>query len=151
MDAGFQDDVVEKYGSVFDLLADNPKFADANCAGLDRYFLRQAFQLAGRLFQVFDQNTTDVLVPYGKGRDLREALIAASQARGSRDYPYIKKLIDEAKLYSVSLYQYQLERLSRSGALITLFDGSAYVLTDGFYDISTGFSLQKGTTDFLGV
>lgn len=151
MDAGFQDDVVEEYGSVFDLLADNPKFADANCAGLDRYFLRQAFQLAGRLFQVFDQNTTDVLVPYGKGRDLREALIAASQARGSRDYPYIKKLMEEAKLYSVSLYQYQFEQLSRSGALITLFDGSAYALTDGFYDISTGFSLQKGTTDFLGV
>ena len=151
MDIGFQDDVVEEYGSIFDLLADNPKYADANCAEVDRYFLRQAFRLAGRLFQVFDQDTTDVLVPYGKGRDLREALIATSEIHVCHDYPYIKKLLDEAKLYSVSLFQYQLDQLFQQKALITLFDGSVYALTDGFYDENTGFSLKKGTTDFLGV
>ena len=151
MDTGFQDDAVGEYGSIFGLLADNPKYADANCAKVDHYFLHQAFQLAGRLFHVFDQDTTDVLVPYGKGRDLREDLIAASKDRGGLDYSYIKKLLEEAKLYSVSLYQYQFEKLTRQEALIPLFDGSAYALTDGFYDNNTGFSLKKGTTDFLGV
>ena len=151
MDIGFQDDVVGEYGSIFDLLADNPKYADANCPEVDRFFLRQAFRLAGQLFQVFDQDTTDILVPYGKGRDLREALIAASETHGYRDYPYIEKLLEEAKQYSVSLFQYQFDQLLRQKALITVFDGSVYALTDGFYDENTGFSLEKGTTDFLGV
>lgn len=151
MDPGFQDDVVGEYGSIFGLLADNPKYADANCPEVDRYFLHQAFQLSGRLFQVFDQDTTDVLVPYGKGRDLREELIVASKARGCRDFSQIKKLFEEAKPYTVSLYQYQFEQLARQEALIPLLDGSAYVLMDGFYDSNTGFFLKKRTMDFLGV
>lgn len=149
MDRGFQDDMTDEHGSVFGLLADNPRYADANCPQVDRYFLHQAFRLAGRLFQVFDQDTTDVLVPYGKGRELREALIAISKGGGEREN--IKKLLDEAKPYTVSLYQYQLERLTRQNALIALFGGGVFALTDGFYDSNTGFSLQKGTSDFLGV
>ena len=151
MDTGFQDDVVGEYGSIFGLLADNPKYADANCAEVDHYFLRQAFRLAGQLFQVFDQDTTDILVPYGKGRELREALIAASEAHGCRDYPYMKELLEEAKLYSVSLFQYQLDQLIQQKALISLFDGGVHTLADGFYDENTGFSIRNGTTDFWGV
>ena len=71
MNPDFQDDVIPEYGSVYRLLADNPKFANAQCPMAECYYLRQAFQLAGKLFQVFDENTTDILVPYGKGRDIR--------------------------------------------------------------------------------
>ncbi|MGM9647312.1 MAG: CRISPR-associated helicase Cas3' [Eubacteriales bacterium] len=152
MNENFQDYAVKEYeSSIFHFLADNPKYADKNCAGVNRYFLRQAFQLAGRLFQVFDQETTDVLVPYGKGREIREALIATSNAYGCPDYASINELINEAKLYSVSLYQYQLDRLSEYGALIPLFDGSVYALADGFYDKNTGFSLKNGSTELLEV
>lgn len=151
MDTGYQDDVVQDHGSIFDLLANNPKYADANCAVADAYCLRQAFQLAGRLFQVFDQDTTDVLVPYGKGRDIREELIAASRNYGGRDYARIRACIREVRPYCVSLYQERLTRLAQKGALIELFDGSVYALADGFYDNDTGFSLEKGTTDFWGV
>lgn len=151
MDPGFQDDAVGEYGSIFDLLADNQKYADDNCAKVNDYFLRQAFQLAGSLFQVFDQDTVDVIVPYGKGYILREDLIAASEKRGGWDYAHIATLLDQAKPYCVSLYKYQVDQLNQQGALIPLFDKGTYALTDGFYDKQTGFSLKKGTTSFWEV
>lgn len=151
MEADFQDYVTEEYGSIFHLLADNPKYADANCEKGNCYFLRQAFRLAGKLFQVFDQNTTDVLVPYGKGRELREQLIDAAQMHRLKDWEKIRNLIDEAKGYSVSLYQYQLDKLLQSGAVTPLFEESLFVLADGFYDEETGFSIQKGTNDYWEV
>lgn len=151
MDAGFQDDPVGEYGTLFDLLADNTKYADADCPEIDRTFLHQAFRLSGRLFQVFDQDTVDVLVPYGRGRGLREELIALSRPGGPRDFSRIRELMEQAKLYSVSLYQYQFDRLTRQGALIPLFDGSVYALADGFYDDSVGFYPEKNAEEFWGV
>lgn len=151
MNPDFQDNVIPEYGSVYRLLADNPKFADANCERAGHYYLRQAFQLAGRLFQVFDENTTDVLVPYGKGRDIREYLISASRAYGERDWETIRRNINEAKKYSVSIYQYQFEQLEKLGAVTPLFEDSVYVLSDGFYDEDIGLSIQKGTTGFQEV
>lgn len=151
MEADYQDDVTKEYGSIYHLLSDNPKYADANCGNANRYFLRQAFGLAGKLFQVFDQNTTDVLVPYEKGRDIREQLINTAQIHGAKDWKEIKGLIEEAKGYSVSLYRYQLDKLLQLGAVTPLFEESVFVLADGFYDEDTGFSIQKGTNDYWEV
>lgn len=146
-----QDDVIPEYGSIYHLLSTNPKFADANCRTAQRYFLRQAFQLAGGLFQVFDQDTVDVLVPYGRGREIREALIDASRDYGNRDWDAIRKSMEEAKGYCVSLYQYQLDALKKLGAVTALFDESVSVLSDGFYDETTGFSMKNATTGFQEV
>ena len=151
MNPDYQDDVIPEYGSVYHLLADNPKFANSNCELAERYFMRQAFQLAGKLFQVFDDNTTDILVPYGQGRDIREYLISTSQTYGERDWTTIRSNIHEAKQYSVSVYQYQFEQLEKLGAVTPLFDDSVYVLSDGFYDGDIGLSIQKGTTGFQEV
>ena len=117
----------------------------------ERYYLRQAFQLAGKLFQVFDENTTDILVPYGKGRDIREYLMSAAQMYGERDWQAIRGCIQEAKQYSVSVYQYQFAQLEKLGAVTALFGDSVYVLSDGFYDEDIGLSIQKGTTGFQEV
>lgn len=151
MNPDFQDDVTPEYGSVYRLLADNPKFANAQCPMAERFYLRQAFQLAGKLFQVFDENTTDILVPYGKGRDIREYLISAAQAYGERDWQTIRRNINEAKQYSVSVYQYQFTQLEKLGAVTPLFEDSVYVLSDGYYDADIGLSIQKGTTGFQEV
>lgn len=145
MEPGFQDDVVAEHGTVFDLLADNQKYADGNCAEAESYFLKQAFKLAGMLFQVFDQDTVDVLVPYGDGRAIREALISADQPYGCRDYSRIAALLEQAKPYMVSIYQRQFAQLKQCGALMELFEGSAYALADGFYDRHMGFSFEQTT------
>lgn len=151
MEPDFQDDVTEEFGSIFHLLSDNPKYADSNSKEANCYFLRQAFHLAGKLFQVFDQNTTDVLVPYGRGRDIRERLINTAQIYGAKDWKEIRELMKEAKGYSVSLYQYQLDKLLQLGAVTPLFEESVFVLADGFYDEDTGFSIHKGTNDYWEV
>ena len=151
MTFGSQDYQTPEYGSLYLLLADNPRYADANCKYADRYFLRQAFRLAGSLFQVFDENTEALLVPYGEGRKLQNALLAASRGYGQKDWNSIHHWIQEAKGYSISIYNYQMERLQALGAVTSLFDGSILLLSDGFYNEHTGFSLDSGTLGFQEV
>ena len=151
MEPGFQDDQTQAHGSLYHLLADNPRYADANCAQAERYLLRQAFRLAGTLFQVFDEDTGALLVPYGRGRELQNTLRNAAQVYGQKDWAVIRGCIDEAKGYCVSVYRYQLERLEALGAVTSLFDGGVLLLSDGFYNEHTGFSLEAGTRDFQEV
>lgn len=151
MEPGFQDDQTQAHGSLYHLLADNPRYADANCKQGQRYFLRQAFRLAGGLFQVFDEDTGALLVPYGRGRELQNTLRNAAQVYGQKDWAVIRGCIDEAKGYCVSVYRYQLERLEALGAVTSLFDGGILLLSDGFYNERTGFSLEAGTRDFQEV
>ena len=151
MEPGFQDDQTPAHGSLYHLLADNPRYADANCAQAEHYLLRQAFHLAGSLFQVFDEDTSALLVPYGRGRELQNTLRNAAHACGWKDWAVIRGCIDEAKGYCVSVYRYQLERLESLGAVTSLFDGGILLLSDGFYNEHTGFSLEAGTRDFQEV
>lgn len=150
MNPGFQDDMTQEHGSIYHLLADNPKYADSNCKQVDTYFLRQAFLLAGKLFQVFDQDTTTLLVPYGEGKALREYLMDASN-RYDRDWDSIRKAIRTANSFSISVYRHQMEQLQTLGAVTSLFDNSIYVLSDGFYNDDTGFSIQDGVSGFQEV
>ena len=147
MDQGHQDYVVTPHGRLLDLLALNERYATAYSQDVDRYVLHQAFRLAGNLFQVFDQDTIDVLVPYQEGRQIREKLIRAAQ---TWDYDQLRTLLEEARPYTVSMYRYQIDRLQAQGALIQLFDGRALALTDGYYHEATGFSL-KNIKDFWEV
>lgn len=151
MTPGFQDDQTPEHGSLYHLLADNPRYADANCKLAERYFLRQAFQLAGSLFRVFDEDTISLLVPYGRGRELQNLLLDASQVYGQKDWGSIQRWIQEGKGYCISVYHYQLERLQSLGAVTSLFDGGIHILSDGFYNEHTGFSLDAGTNGFQEV
>ena len=78
-------------------------------------------------------------------------MIAAERGCGHRDYNRISELLKQAKPYTVSLYQYQLEALREKGALISLLDGGAYALADGFYEEETGFSLKNEMNGFWEV
>lgn len=151
MNPGYQDDMTQEYGSIYNLLADNPKYADQNCSQVDTFFLRQAFRTAGRLFQVFDEDTTEILVPYGKGKELQKALLKEVQGYGPKDWEIIGQWIREAKGYSISVYHYQWEQLQQLGAITSLLDNSIHILSDGFYDEHTGFSIQTGRTGFQEV
>lgn len=151
MPTGFQDGQTPENGSLYQLLSDNPRYADANCKQVQDYFLRQAFRLAGSLFRVFDEDTTSILVPYGRGRELQNLLSAASRDYGQKDWEAIHRWIEEGKEYCVSVYRYQLEQLQALGAVTALFDGSVQILSDGFYNQRTGFSIQSGTLGFQEV
>lgn len=149
MDEGAQDYPLGKgKTTLFDLLSLNSGFADEDCNGIEDYCLYQAFQTAGQAFSVFDENTTDVLVPYGDGRRLIEELCSR---RAEQDIAYRQMLLKQAGSYSVSLYRYQKKRLEQLGALQPLCGGCALALQEGCYDEITGLKAEGNTQAFWEV
>lgn len=151
MPQGFQDySVKDKRYTIFSLMADNGYFSDDRAEAYGTYYLNQAFRLAGELFQVYDEDSIDVIVPYGEGR----AVIAdLGSERAGRDLQYKRQCLERAKPYTVSLYQYQVRQLEQEHGLrpIRGGDDSIRVLAEGFYDEEIGFSLDGTTTQFWEV
>ena len=118
-----------------DLLAMNTKYTCNSEDTLKLVFLRQAFKTAGQAFSVFDENATDVLVPYGRGKEFIQALCSQ---RAQYDPAYRADILQKLNGYTVSLYQYQKKQLESAQALTTLCDGSVLALREGHYDAITG-------------
>ncbi|MCI8513387.1 MAG: CRISPR-associated helicase Cas3' [Lachnospiraceae bacterium] len=132
-------------GTLFSLLARNESFAcEENVT--DSFYFRQAFRSAGRRFEVFDQNTCDVIVPYQEGNELIKNLCSS---RAEQDPSYLKALLEQAKPYSVSLFQYQIRQLEEEGFLVPLAGGATGL--NGHYNKKTGFSLPEQNLEFLEV
>lgn len=144
---GAQDYPLKNRRTLFDLLSVNDAYA-AGWPGMEEFGLRQAFQEAGRAFRVFDQETTDVLVPYENGAAIIEAL-GSSAVR--KDWKRQQKLLEQAKPYTVSLYQYQKKLLEKQHGLIAYLDGSVLVLSPEFYHRETGLTLESGNLELLEV
>ena len=148
MPQGFPDySVKDKRYSIFSLMADNGYFSDDRAEAHGTYYLNQAFRLAGALFQVYDEDSIDVLVPYGEGRTVIADL---GSERAGRDLEYRRQCLERAKPYTVSLYQYQVRKLEQEHGLRPIRDGddSIRVLAEGFYNEATGLSLNGTTTQF---
>ncbi len=139
---GHQDYVWQKGSpSLFSLLSLNNHYPNG-----EPFYFRQAFRQAGAVFQVFEENTADVIVPYGEGEELISAL------RGERakwDVPYLQSLLEKTKPYTVALYQYQIDRLEAEHGLSPLPGGALGL--NGHYNEETGFSAETSNLDFLGV
>ena len=136
---GHHDYCVKDRPSLFSLLSLNGQYAQEH-----PYYFNQAFRLAGTLFEVFEENTTDVVVPYKES----EALIAGlCSEKAQRDPFYLRSLLEAAKPYTVSLYQYQIDRLNEEHSLIPL-QGGALGLS-GHYSAETGFSMGESNLEFL--
>ena len=136
MQPGSQDYLLRDGGDLYDLLSTNNAFA-AGQPGLDRFGLRQAFSLAGQLFQVFDQDTIDVLVPYGDGEKIIANLSAPCIRR---DRARQRELLGQAKPFTLSLYRSQRDLLHEKGGLYSILDGTIWVLRPQYYDQETGLN-----------
>lgn len=132
--------------TLYDLLGRNEKYDSVDSDSC--YTLRQAFKTAGSLFSVFDDDGDSVIVPYGSGRAIAEKLIAEDR-KWSLDYSALRELTQEAKPYTVTLRRYEIEKLKRDGVLIELFEGSIFVLPDGYYNEKTGFSMKADLNAIL--
>lgn len=140
---GFHDYCIKGRPSLFSLLSLNGGY----CTQDQPYYFRQAFRLAGSLFQVFEENTTDVVVPYEeKGKALIQDLCSE---KAKQNPNYLRSLLEEAKPYTVSLYQYQINRLNEEHRLIPLQGGALGL--NGHYHKEIGFSMGGYDLDFLGV
>ena len=101
--------------------------------------MMQAFKTAGSLFEVFADDTNSVIVPFEKGRDIIAAL---STERAKHDLSYVKFLLNQGKEYSVSVYSWQMDKLLKSGSIISLCDGRVYALLEDNYGKYTGLQVE---------
>ena len=118
------------------------------CPECRNYLLVQAFRTAGKAFSVFDGDKTDILVPYGEGKEL---ILALGELRLPYDLPQVQALLEKAKPYTVSLYPWQKEALENRRALIPLCGGSILALQEGYYDPVIGLTEQQGDLPFQEV
>ena len=101
-------------------------------------FLRQSFMTAARLFKSIDAPTRSVIVPYDKeGKELIGQLCAAFEVE--KQYTLIKK----AQQYSVNLFPYEFEELSKKNALNRVQEETEIFYLDyQYYSRKTGLSLE---------
>ncbi len=149
MAEGEQDYYIKEQGtSLFDLMADNRRYADESCAGVEKFCLRQAFKTAGRYFSVFQEDSTDVLVPYGEGKELIAELCGE---RCRYDMAYRASVLQKAGSYCVGVYPYQKKLLEQAGALRSVCGDCALVLAEGFYSGAVGLVTETERQEFTEV
>lgn len=102
------------------------------------FAFRQAFRQAGAAFQVFEEDTTAVIVPYGDGSKQIENL---GSQQTMYDPGYLQDCLRQAKPYTVNLYPYQLKYLADQGHLLPLAGGALGLC--GHYNEETGFSMES--------
>lgn len=130
--------------TLFDLLSQNTKYAQT----LFPHFMVQAFKTAGQNFSVFDNDTTDVIVPYQEGKKIIQQLMEIDIFGSLKE---AQALIRQAKQFTVSLYDYQVRKLQGQGLLFPVANGTALALAEGCYNEHTGIVTQSKNDSFLEV
>lgn len=144
MSDNFQDCYVKRKNvTLYELLSLNSNYWDDTSPFYRKFMLHQAFRLAGTLFEVFDNSTQDVVVPYGAGAEL----IAELAGQPRPDPVFLKDWLQRAKAYTVSMYDYQIRGFSEA---LTEYSG-ILVLNPGYYNESTGLTKKTREFDFLEV
>ncbi len=117
--------------TLFQMLSWNGDLVDSESPDFGNYTMMQAFQTAGTLFRVMDDDTEDVVVPYGEG----ETLIQELERIPKQSAPCVlRSWIQRAKPYTISVYQYEKEKLSHGLRDVR----GVMVLKPEYYDADTG-------------
>lgn len=131
--------------SMYDILSGNIDGANA-FMGRNGYkpdlMLKQAFKTAGDSFQVIDQNTTGVIVPYDYGQTLITLI------NGECGLCDIKQYLKKAQQFSVNLFETDIRKLEEAGGIIGLKGGALLALRDGFYSKDVGVIFEAAPMEF---
>lgn len=104
----------------------------------------QAFRTAGEIFEVIDNDTRAVIVPYND-----EALEIITALNGEIYSPAeCVRLQRKAQQYVVGVYPNELRELSDGGAVYELSSG-ALALNDGWYDQSMGVVSEESSETYI--
>ncbi|MDO5847723.1 MAG: CRISPR-associated helicase Cas3' [Methanocorpusculum sp.] len=97
-----------------------------------RYPLRQAFAAAGREFQVIEEDSISVIVPYEKGKELIEKI------RDTTSLSELKLLLRAAQQYSINLFNN--ESKLESYGVYQIGETGIFALSEFNYSEEYGFS-----------
>ena len=125
--------------TIYSMLSDNQKFIKKDSCN---YMLKQAFKTAGDKFTVFDEDTQDVLVPYGC--EAENIINALGETQTRYDFKKRKELLEKAKPYIISLYCHEKKDLEKLGGIRSICDDSILVLQKEFYSTEKGVSKEGG-------
>jgi CRISPR-associated endonuclease/helicase Cas3 len=111
---------------------------DAKIKGVTRNGLMQSFHTAAQAFQAIDCQTQGVVVPFRKeGKDLIAELSAA------HDLALEFRLLRRAQMFSVNVFQHEMECLKRNDAVYEAQRGTGVLcLREGFYSDEFGLALD---------
>lgn len=129
-----------KTENLFDLLAENlqhierPEFKGT-------YFLNQAFKTAGKYFEVFDDNTTEIVVPYNA--EAKEIIADLFSQKAAFNDAFLKACIEKAKPYTVQIFKYQNRKLREYGMLSSDDEGHFTALNGQCYNAETGVTIEN--------
>ncbi|MEN1968642.1 CRISPR-associated helicase Cas3' [Lentibacillus sp. N15] len=99
-------------------------------------FITGSYQTAAEHFQVIDNVTTPVLVPYKEGENI------IAELNGTERIDDLTKLLRKAQHYSVNLYSHELRKLSNEKALEIHLEGTIYELKESWYSEKYGVDLE---------
>ena len=141
----FQDYSIKNRPTLYSMLSGNTRYANPDSEGFGTYCLNQAFHTAGALFQVFNDQTETVVVPYQEGA----VLIVELTAKGdSADPAFLSDWLERVKPYTVSIYDYQKKKLLNGG----LYEKHGILmLQESNYDDDVGLVLESGKHDYWEV
>ncbi|WP_340002199.1 CRISPR-associated helicase Cas3' [Oceanobacillus sp. FSL K6-0127] len=103
-------------------------------------FLTGSYKTAADHFQVIDQLTTSVIVPYGEGKEIITQLNSVERVED------LSKLFKQAQQYTVNLYSQALKQLKQENAIVPHMEGAIYELRENWYSEDYGVDL-KGESD----
>lgn len=104
------------------------------------YILKQPFKTIGQSFQVFDQNTIDILVPYKGGEEVEKHLRELQEKRF--DPEEFRRIMCCAQKYTVGIFEWQRKKLDQLGFLYPLLEGRILVLDSKAYDDYVGLFIE---------
>ncbi|MCR6850389.1 MULTISPECIES: CRISPR-associated helicase Cas3' [Bacillus] len=98
-------------------------------------FIINSYQTAAKHFNVIDDLTTSVIVPYEEGKDIIAELNSNSSIED------LSRLLRKAQQYTVNLFNYEKEQLIINDGLVYYLDGKILALKEGAYNDEYGLNL----------
>ncbi|MNC71605.1 hypothetical protein D3C75_1225490 [compost metagenome] len=80
-------------------------------------------------------------MPFGDGAEEGKDIIA--ELNGQQTIPDLTRLLRKAQQYTINIYSYEKDLLSKSGYLVAYLDGKLLALKEGAYHHEYGLNLDN--------
>ncbi|GAB3799049.1 CRISPR-associated helicase Cas3' [Virgibacillus kimchii] len=98
-------------------------------------YLTGSYKTAANHFQVIDQITTAIIVPYGKGKEIIAQLNSVERVDD------LSTQLKKAQQYTVNVHSKELTKLKQNNAIISHLEGTIYELRENWYSGEYGIDL----------
>lgn len=104
-------------------------------------FITNSYRTAAKYFQVIDDHTTSVIVPYAAGKDI------ITELSGNISMEELSRCMKRAQYYSINLYTYELDLLMKNHGLVSFYEGKILALKEGAYSEEFGFNIESDSLE----